>query len=98
MKKVDRLEIENKILRESLEQIRQAVEKFDQIPFTERYTTEHMIGCIVSARYYSDYKERLEKELKREGKKRFHIKMREEMEKSQRQTEEGGGQSDYKRL
>ena len=98
MKKVDRLEIENKILRESLEQIRQAVEKFDQIPFTGRYTTENMIGCIVSARYYSDYKERLEKELKREGKKRFHIKMREEMEKSQRQTEEGGGQSDYKRL
>ena len=76
MKKVDRLEIENKILRESLEHIRQAVEKFDQTPLLEKYTADNVIECIVSARYYSNYKERLEIELKWEEKKRFHIKMK----------------------
>lgn len=46
MKKKEILEIENKILRNSLDEIRKCLDEFEQTPLEIRYKFETMIHCL----------------------------------------------------
>lgn len=71
MKKTERLEIENRVLKDTIGQMQAVLKEWNQIPEDKRYKTTEMFNCLVQIDHIAGYEKKLKEEMRRESQRKF---------------------------